>query len=445
MQQPGTVTLPFAPDHPIAATFDGERSEARRAINDRPDAVPLPTWSLLLQTLLPRIKKSHGPNDTAVVDLAKLQRTRKLKSPVPITTRITPVAIPMRPERSMPGMAEDEATGTVPAEWTDVHPHGDASKPAERVVLYLHGGAYIRGGPNTHRTMTWRIAKDAHARLLSINYRLSPETTFPAALFDALCAYLYLIDPPTGQPKYEPHQVSFSGDSAGGGLATALLLYCRDHGIPMPGAIATMSPWLDVSISMPVWLINGLFDYLPASFDGDDLGPTRSYFYVKTNNDLSHPYVSPVNAIEDPAKPLPPMLIQVGDAERVRDDGIVFSECKFPNSPIRVELYEDRPHVFQALAVIDAFSRHALWRLGAFIREQTGTKIDGRPVVEHKAVRILAKSGHPEQEVPDVLGIVHDAARKLIERGEWKPGMADTSYFVVKKNAIINRPGQPSD
>ncbi|KAL2912689.1 hypothetical protein HK105_207797 [Polyrhizophydium stewartii] len=435
-----SLTLPFAPDHPIASTFEGERSEARRAINDRPQTGPLPTWSLMLSVVLKQGRWLLGKPGSPLLNPDLVVKTRNVKSPVPITTKITKVAIPMRPERLIPDMTEDEVKGTVPGEWVDVHPHRDTSKPAERVVLYLHGGAYVTGSAATHRTMLWRLAKHAHARILAIDYRLAPETTFPAAVFDALCAYLYLIDPPAGQPKYEPHQISFGGDSAGGGLATALLLYCRDHDIPMPGAVATLSPWMDVSLSMPAWAINGPYDYLPNFLDDiKGLSETRSFFYIKTNDDLSHPYISPINAVEDPAKPLPPMLIQVGDAERIRDDGIVFSECKFPNSPIRVELYEDRPHVFQLMAVFDSFSRHGIERLGGFIREQTGTKIDGRPVVEHKAVRILAKPGYPEQEVPDVLGIVHDAARKLIERGEWKHDLEDTSFFIVKKNATIRR------
>ena len=87
------------------------------------------------------------------------------------------------------------------------------------VVLYLHGGAYIVGSPDTHRALTLNIAKGCNGRIFCVKYRLSPEYPFPAALIDALTAYMYLIDPPKNafHQAIHPSKIIIAGDSAGVG------------------------------------------------------------------------------------------------------------------------------------------------------------------------------------------------------------------------------------
>jgi acetyl esterase/lipase len=85
------------------------------------------------------------------------------------------------------------------------------------VILYFHGGAYIVGSPDTHRALTLRIANGCYGRILAVRYRLAPEHPFPAALLDALAAYLYLIDPPKGalHQAVDSSKIIIAGDSAG--------------------------------------------------------------------------------------------------------------------------------------------------------------------------------------------------------------------------------------
>ena len=70
--------------------------------------------------------------------------------------------------------------------------------------------------------------------MIVINYRLAPQNLFPAALQDALAAYLYLLNPPNdaGFDPLNPENIIFVGDSAGGGLVIALGLAIRDAGLP---------------------------------------------------------------------------------------------------------------------------------------------------------------------------------------------------------------------
>ncbi|KAI8906669.1 Alpha/Beta hydrolase protein [Entophlyctis helioformis] len=372
-----------------------------------------------------------------------LVQGKKTSAPVPLTTKITKIRIPLRNDLVLDGMSADDAAGSINAEWIDVVPHPDKSVAAERVILYIHGGAYILASRRTHRSITWRLAKYAFARVLSVDYRLAPEATFPIPLYDVINAYRYLIDPPadSGLPKYHPEQISFCGDSAGGGLATSLMLYCRDTGnLPMPGAVGCFSPWYDLTQSFPAWLVNEPYDYLPdGTTDPKYMSEDRSQMYVKHNDDMLNPLASPSLAVEDPSKPIPPMLIQVGDAERVRDDGIVFSQNSFPTSRIRLEVYEDQLHVFQMFAILEPFSRFALKRMGQFLFEQTGASQIRRPDVPHEALRVSTAPGYPIEEIPDAIGIIDDGARLLVERGVWTRSMNDTSLFVVHKKGRIER------
>jgi len=132
--------------------------------------------------------------------------------------------------------AEPTTAGGVPAEWITT-PDADA----QRVVLYLHGGAYVIGSLNTHRDLAGRISRAAGARVLNVDYRLAPEHPHPAAVDDATAAYQWLLG--TGQ---DPARLAIAGDSAGGGLTLATLVALRDQKLPLPAAGVCLSPWVDL-------------------------------------------------------------------------------------------------------------------------------------------------------------------------------------------------------
>lgn len=147
------------------------------------------------------------------------------------------------------------------AEW--VWNRESSNAASQRVVLYMHGGAYVLSSRRTHRGITSRIAKYADARVFSIDYRLAPQHVFPGPLIDVLSAYQFLL-----KQGFQPQNITFCGDSAGGGLSTAAMLYCRDSArmekqIPMPGCLAVMSPYTDMTQSLPSWQVNKPYDYLP--------------------------------------------------------------------------------------------------------------------------------------------------------------------------------------
>ncbi len=135
-----------------------------------------------------------------------------------------------------------------------------------RCLLYIHGGAYFWGSINSHRYVIWRLARKMGGRAFSINYRLAPQYPFPCGLADALAAYLYLIRPPPGAKHrpVDPAKITLAGDSAGGGLVLALLCLIRDSGVPAPAGAMLISPWCDLTHSMPSILENTETDIVPA-------------------------------------------------------------------------------------------------------------------------------------------------------------------------------------
>ncbi|KAI8074735.1 alpha/beta hydrolase fold-domain-containing protein [Gongronella butleri] len=222
-------------------------------------------------------------------------------------------------------------------------------RSTERIILYVHGGAYCSMSAQTHRILTHKISKATGRRMFVINYRLAPETTFPGALYDVIQAYLYLTDP--DEPyNFDPKCIMVMGDSAGGGLALAMLLYLRDHGLPAPEAACLLSPWVDLTFQHASWNDSSTHDYLPNDPSLlDNLNPQPMYLGPEYTQDmLRHPYVSPLYA--DNFEHLPPIMIQSGGCEPLRDEiKHLYQRINESNTTFaHHEVYEDMVHVFQA-------------------------------------------------------------------------------------------------
>lgn len=157
-----------------------------------------------------------------------------------------------------------------------------------KVILYFHGGAHYMMDPCSHRGTVSMLCKHAGgARALNVRYRLAPGNPFPAAILDSLVAYLSLLYPAPGafHAPVDPKNIIFAGDSAGGNICFSLLalllhlqrqasesdaprsLYFVGHTvnlpIPLPGGVATSSPWVDFTRSCPSLTTNAHYDYLP--------------------------------------------------------------------------------------------------------------------------------------------------------------------------------------
>lgn len=228
----------------------------------------------------------------------------------------------------------------------------------DAALLYLHGGGYCLGSLNTHRRLAWSIAKAAGITSFAVDYRLAPEAPFPAAVDDALAAYRYLLD-----KGFAPHRIAVAGDSAGGGLSLALMLAARDAGLPMPGAAFLISPWADLSNSLPTIASKAAEDPMISkarldAFTGAYLG----------GGDVRQPLASPLNG--DLAG-LPPVLIHVGAAECLLDDAVgVARRLGAAGVDTRLEIWPDMIHVWHFFAPMLGEGRDAIAVAGTWIGEK---------------------------------------------------------------------------
>ena len=225
----------------------------------------------------------------------------------------------------------------------------------EHHILYLHGGAYAVGSPECYRHVTWRLARAAGACLLAIDYRLAPEHPFPAALDDAEAAYCWLL-----AGGADPARMAFIGDSAGGGLALALLMKLRDKGCALPGAAVALSPWTDLALTGASLGRNARADPMVDV----KMIPAMARNYL-AGADPRTPYASPLYG---DAAGLPPTLIQVGSDEVLHDDAVRMAEkMRSAGCLVEVEIWRRMPHVWHAFAPVLPEARQAIGRIGSFI------------------------------------------------------------------------------
>jgi acetyl esterase/lipase len=240
--------------------------------------------------------------------------------------------------------------GQVRGEWVRV----PEAQP-ERLILYLHGGGYVSGSTETHRSLVAKLCRAAGAGALSLDYRLAPEFPFPAGLRDAVDAYRFLIG-----KGFPPTSIALAGDGAGGALAFSTAMAIRNAQLPMPAAIAAMSPWADLTLSGWSMMENA---------DKDDVLSWELLFvsarnYVKSGNPAD-PYASPVFGN---MRDFPPVMVHTGSLELLRDDASRLGElAAAANVPVSVEVYHDMGHLFQALSS-SSDGKVSLGRLGQFIR-----------------------------------------------------------------------------
>ncbi|KAG2182732.1 hypothetical protein INT44_005712, partial [Umbelopsis vinacea] len=232
-----------------------------------------------------------------------------------------------------------------------------------RVILYAHGGAMVLMSTKTHRHLTHNIMTDDHrdTNFIRCSNRLAPEHPFPAALHDIVLSFLHLIDKKDGY-GYDAQNVMIMGDSAGGSLALSMMLYMRDHGLPLPGAASLLSPWVDLSMSHASWS-NQKYDYLPLLTEDHPIHATKMYLGADRYPYLiTHPYVSPLYA--ENFDDLPPILLQAGGCECLHDEiQELATKIAQSNTYVQLEIYEDMIHVFQAFPFLKA-SKKAMQSIG---------------------------------------------------------------------------------
>lgn len=231
----------------------------------------------------------------------------------------------------------------------------EPQETAALTLLHLHGGGYVMGDPAGSRGLTTRLALTTPATVYSVDYRLAPQHPFPAAVRDAVAVYAELI-----ARGADPARTALIGESAGGGLAVAALVAARDQGLPMPAACVALSPWTDLACE-------GLSH---AALHGSDPLLTRDILLEMAalylgGHDPTDPLASPARAA---LAGLPPLLIQAGSEEVLRDDAVSLAEAaRGSGVVVDLRIWPDMIHVWQMLGDLLPEAQHAISEIRNFL------------------------------------------------------------------------------
>jgi epsilon-lactone hydrolase len=227
----------------------------------------------------------------------------------------------------------------------------------EGTLLWFHGGFYVFGSARTSAALASNLARRTRTRVISVNYRLAPEHPYPAALEDALNAYRALL---ADTASREPGRIAVVGESAGAGLATALLVAAREQHLAMPSAGVLFSPYADLTLSGATMTTKAAVD---PSFTPEAIA-VRMNYYVGTA-DPADPRISPVFS---DLRGLPPLLIQAGSNEVLLDDAVrLTARAAADDVPVALEVTPGVPHLFQAFAAMLEEGEAALQRATGFL------------------------------------------------------------------------------
>jgi monoterpene epsilon-lactone hydrolase len=226
------------------------------------------------------------------------------------------------------------------------------------VILYLHGGGFVANSIDSHRKLAAHLAKAAGCRTLLADYRLAPEHSFPAQLLDALAAYDFLL-----AQGFEPRHVAVAGDSAGGCLATSLLLFLRGAGRELPGALVGISPWYDMEVDGPTLVSNAATDVL-VSVDATK-GNAAMYLGEVAATD---PVANPLYAN---ASGLPPVYLTAGGHEMFLDNAERFADlAKNADVDVTLEISEGMQHIYPFMAGHAAEADDTVANIGRWLRSR---------------------------------------------------------------------------
>ncbi|WP_232241356.1 alpha/beta hydrolase [Kutzneria sp. 744] len=232
----------------------------------------------------------------------------------------------------------------------------------EGTLLWFHGGFYVLGSARTSAALASNLARRTRMNVVSVDYRLAPEHPYPAALDDALGSYRGLIEE-ISEAGAKP--IAVVGESAGAGLAVALLVRAREHNLPMPCAAVLFSPYADLTLSGASMRTKAAAD---PSFTAEAIA-VRAKDYVGSA-DPADPLISLVFAT---LHGLPPLLIQAGSNELLLDDALrLAARAAADDVPVTIEVTPSVPHLFQAFAAVLEEGEAALARATHFLRTTLG-------------------------------------------------------------------------
>lgn len=224
------------------------------------------------------------------------------------------------------------------------------------MILFFHGGGFMVGSTEDHIDLCAKLSRAADCSVISVDYRLAPEYTFPAALSDCVTSYLWLIE-----KGLSPACIVPVGISAGGNLVLSMFLKLRAMAISLPKAAVCISPAVDLTFRQNAFYKNANSDWLLK----EGMILTRKV-YLRDKDPLD-PYVSPTYGN---LKGLPSIYVQAGAREILYDDINTFVEkAKKASVDIIFDVWEGMFHAWHVFASVLPEGQQAIDRIGEYIRK----------------------------------------------------------------------------
>jgi epsilon-lactone hydrolase len=227
---------------------------------------------------------------------------------------------------------------------------------ASRILLFLHGGAYVFGSSYSNAVIPALMSKEMALPVLSINYRLAPESPFPGAIKDVITCYEGLL-----KLGFRSTHIALFGDSAGAGLALASTLEMRSKGLPLPAVLGLFSPWVDLSEKGDSRAFAGQFDPLLST---QALDLFAGLYAGK--QDRETPLLSPIYA---ELWGMPPMIIHAGSRDLLLSDAIRLArKVRMNGGKVELDIWDGMWHVWQLTPELDE-TRESIVRMAQFFEK----------------------------------------------------------------------------
>ncbi len=295
---------------------------------------------------------------------ARADATPFYRMPVPQGRAAYEAMTAAAPKLNEPVGAVEDRTVPGPGGDLPVRVYAPAGRGPFPVLLYIHGGGWVIGSRDSHDDLCRSLCSRSGAAVVSVDYRRSPESRFPAALEDCSAALAWCAGGAAGLG--DGRRLAVAGDSAGGNLAAALALSARDRGGPPLRLQVLIYP-----------ATNPAFDTASYHENAEGYGLLRDAMihywdcYLAGPADRANPYASPLQAPD--VKGLPPALIQTAQYDVLRDDGEAYTaRLRRAGVPVRCTRYLAMNHGFVQFAASYAHGRAALEEIGAALREAFG-------------------------------------------------------------------------
>ena len=225
------------------------------------------------------------------------------------------------------------------------------------MLFYIHGGGFRSGSLETYAPYASTLAVELAVSVFVVDYPLAPEHAVPEAVDTVTMAYRWVLEQHT-----PPERLVVAGESAGGGLAAALLLREASRGYSLPAGTALISPWVDLTCTAPSYR---------------ECASTELYFPYESAVEAAQWYLGDHDARDPIASPLfgswrdqPPILLRASDSEVLRDDSVrLAAVARDDGVDVRFRLYPGAPHAWPVSAPGSPATDELFAELRAFVHE----------------------------------------------------------------------------